>query len=86
MDDETKKTTDGGGKKKKTERVYLGQEFKAKNAGGDVKRKGQQDPYAYLPPSGNRFPLMSGNLTREYPECLSARAQTLGELGPFREG
>ena len=31
MDDEAKKTTDGGGKKKKkTERVYLGQEFKAK--------------------------------------------------------
>ncbi|KAF8318020.1 NUC173-domain-containing protein [Clavulina sp. PMI_390] len=36
-------------KKKKTERVALGGEFKAKGAGGDVKRKGQQDPYAYLP-------------------------------------
>jgi len=36
-------------KKKRTEPVRLGQEFKAKNAGGDVVRRNQQDPYAYLP-------------------------------------
>lgn len=35
-------------KSKRQEVVKLGQEFKAKKAGGDVKRSGQQDPYAYL--------------------------------------
>ncbi|CEL62196.1 Ribosomal RNA-processing protein 12 OS=Saccharomyces cerevisiae (strain ATCC 204508 / S288c) GN=RRP12 PE=1 SV=1 [Rhizoctonia solani AG-1 IB] len=36
-------------KKNKRNVVKVGAEFKAKNAGGDVKRQGQQDPYAYLP-------------------------------------
>ncbi|KAG8741083.1 hypothetical protein FRC10_003323 [Ceratobasidium sp. 414] len=36
-------------KKKKQAVVKVGTEFKAKNAGGDVKKPGQQDPYAYLP-------------------------------------
>ncbi|CAE6500168.1 unnamed protein product [Rhizoctonia solani] len=36
-------------KKNKRNVVKVGAEFKAKNAGGDVKRPGQQDPYAYLP-------------------------------------
>ncbi|QRV82799.1 ribosomal RNA-processing protein 12 [Ceratobasidium sp. AG-Ba] len=42
--------TDGSRKKKKKQAVVkVGGEFKAKNAGGDVKKPGQQDPYAYLP-------------------------------------
>ncbi|CAE7160736.1 unnamed protein product [Rhizoctonia solani] len=36
-------------KKNKRNVVKVGAEFKAKNAGGDVKKTGQQDPYAYLP-------------------------------------
>ncbi|CAE6439667.1 unnamed protein product [Rhizoctonia solani] len=36
-------------KKNKRNVIKVGAEFKAKNAGGDVKRQGQQDPYAYLP-------------------------------------
>ncbi|CUA76354.1 Ribosomal RNA-processing protein 12 [Saccharomyces cerevisiae S288c] [Rhizoctonia solani] len=36
-------------KKNKRSVVKVGAEFKAKNAGGDVKKPGQQDPYAYLP-------------------------------------
>ncbi|ELU36689.1 pre-rRNA processing protein Rrp12, putative [Rhizoctonia solani AG-1 IA] len=36
-------------KKSKRNVIKVGGEFKAKNAGGDVKRQGQQDPYAYLP-------------------------------------
>ncbi|QRW23973.1 ribosomal RNA-processing protein 12 [Rhizoctonia solani] len=36
-------------KKSKRNVIKVGGEFKAKNAGGDVKRQSQQDPYAYLP-------------------------------------
>ncbi|KEP47350.1 ribosomal RNA-processing protein [Rhizoctonia solani 123E] len=36
-------------KKNKRNIVKVGAEFKAKHAGGDVKKPGQQDPYAYLP-------------------------------------
>ncbi|KAB5591981.1 Ribosomal RNA-processing protein 12 [Ceratobasidium theobromae] len=36
-------------KKKKQEVIKVGAEYKAKNAGGDVKKPGKQDPYAYLP-------------------------------------
>jgi len=35
-------------KSKRQEVVRLGQEFKSKKSGGDVKRHGQQDPYAYV--------------------------------------
>jgi len=35
-------------KAKRQEVVKLGQEFKARKAGGDVKRQGQHDPYAYM--------------------------------------
>ncbi|KAF9940856.1 hypothetical protein BGZ65_005879, partial [Modicella reniformis] len=37
-----------GVKEKKTTKT-IGQEFKAKKAGGDVKKKGRVDPYAYVP-------------------------------------
>ncbi|KAF8932831.1 hypothetical protein BGZ58_006769 [Dissophora ornata] len=37
-----------GGRDQRTTKV-LGQEFKAKKAGGDVKKKGRVDPYAYVP-------------------------------------
>ncbi|KAL7416148.1 hypothetical protein BDY24DRAFT_256844 [Mrakia frigida] len=46
--------TNGEGRNKKPKRdkhvkVKVGGEFKAKNAGGDVKRVGGPDPFAYLP-------------------------------------
>lgn len=35
---------------KKAKTVYKpGAEYKAKKAGGDVKKKGKPDPYAYIP-------------------------------------
>ncbi|KAG9102762.1 hypothetical protein FRC07_010164 [Ceratobasidium sp. 392] len=50
MADGTAASKDGARKKKKKQVVVkVGAEFKAKNAGGDVKKTGQQDPYAYLP-------------------------------------
>ncbi|KAG9078106.1 hypothetical protein FRC06_008534 [Ceratobasidium sp. 370] len=50
MADGTAAGKDGPKKKKKKQAVVkVGAEFKAKNAGGDVKKPGQQDPYAYLP-------------------------------------
>lgn len=52
IDDEMVADGDGGIKSKKNERkanfAKLGHEFKAKKAGGDVK-KGGVDPYAYMP-------------------------------------
>ncbi|CEG82337.1 hypothetical protein RMATCC62417_16418 [Rhizopus microsporus] len=41
----------GASKKKKPSQKYekIGKEFRSKKAGGDVKRKGQMDPYAYMP-------------------------------------
>ena len=32
-----------------TKRIHSGKNYASKNAGGDVKRKGQLDPYAYVP-------------------------------------
>ncbi|KAG8771972.1 hypothetical protein FRC12_003310 [Ceratobasidium sp. 428] len=50
MADGTAASKDGSRKKKQKQAVIkVGSEFKAKNAGGDVKKAGQQDPYAYLP-------------------------------------
>ncbi|KAG8697143.1 hypothetical protein FRC09_008038, partial [Ceratobasidium sp. 395] len=50
MADGTATGKDGSRKKKQKQAVIkVGAEFKAKNAGGDVKKAGQQDPYAYLP-------------------------------------
>ncbi|KAJ1300373.1 hypothetical protein OPQ81_005192 [Rhizoctonia solani] len=46
---ETGLTKESPKKKNKRNVVKVGAEFKAKNAGGDVKKPGQQDPYAYLP-------------------------------------
>ena len=42
---------DGGSNRKKKNNTdgKNGNLYKAKNAGGDVKRKGKQDPYSYLP-------------------------------------
>ncbi|KAG0362438.1 hypothetical protein BGZ54_008630 [Gamsiella multidivaricata] len=37
------------GMKEQRPNKILGQEFKAKKAGGDVKKKGRVDPYAYVP-------------------------------------
>jgi ribosomal RNA-processing protein 12 len=37
---------------KKTKRkdiITIGKEYKAKKAGGDIKKKGKPDPYAYVP-------------------------------------
>ncbi|KAG9288912.1 hypothetical protein G9A89_019534 [Geosiphon pyriformis] len=39
----------GNIKIKKEKRIPVGQEYKAKNADGDIKRKGKPDPYAYIP-------------------------------------
>ncbi|RCH84314.1 hypothetical protein CU097_002971 [Rhizopus azygosporus] len=41
----------GASRKKKPSQKYekIGKEFRSKKAGGDVKRKGQMDPYAYMP-------------------------------------
>lgn len=36
----------------KTSKIQLGSEFKAKKAAGDVQKKGQLEPYAYLPLAG----------------------------------
>lgn len=41
--------TESSGKKKKTDGGKAASIYKAKNAGGDVKRHGKQDPYSYLP-------------------------------------
>ncbi|KAG8730773.1 hypothetical protein FRC11_005860 [Ceratobasidium sp. 423] len=46
---ETGLTKESPRKKNKRNVIKVGAEFKAKNAGGDVKKLGQQDPYAYLP-------------------------------------
>ncbi|KAG1462814.1 hypothetical protein G6F55_002744 [Rhizopus delemar] len=42
---------DGSSKKKKVAQRYekIGKEFRSKKAGGDVKRRGQMDPYSYVP-------------------------------------
>ncbi|KAI9247319.1 NUC173 domain-containing protein [Sporodiniella umbellata] len=41
---------EGSKKKKVTQRFEkIGKEFRSKKAGGDVKRKGQVDPYSYVP-------------------------------------
>src|ERR1051325_10352293 len=37
------------GKNKNNKVAVIGNEYKAKNAGGDVKRKGKPDPFAYIP-------------------------------------
>ncbi|KAH7335724.1 armadillo-type protein [Rhizoctonia solani] len=46
---ETRPAKESPKKKNKRNVLKIGAEFQAKNAGGDVKRSGQQDPYAYLP-------------------------------------
>ncbi|KDQ21665.1 hypothetical protein BOTBODRAFT_26095 [Botryobasidium botryosum FD-172 SS1] len=48
IDVEESKPAPKQSKAKRQEVVKLGQEFKAKKAGGDVKRHGQHDPYAYM--------------------------------------
>ncbi|KAF9397097.1 hypothetical protein BGX21_009265 [Mortierella sp. AD011] len=55
-DDDTEMEMAGGpgpirskGVKEQRPTKILGQEFKAKKAGGDVKKKGRVDPYAYVP-------------------------------------
>ncbi|KAG8892538.1 hypothetical protein FRC01_014109 [Tulasnella sp. 417] len=47
-DDDIPNTDDKERKPRKSRVVKLGREFKAKKAGGDIKRPGQQDPFAYL--------------------------------------
>ncbi|KAG9002109.1 hypothetical protein FRB90_011442 [Tulasnella sp. 427] len=50
-DDGDDEVADAGAKDKKSRKtrvIKLGREFKAKKAGGDVKKPGQQDPFAYL--------------------------------------
>ncbi|KAG8944184.1 hypothetical protein FRC04_002140 [Tulasnella sp. 424] len=47
-DDEVEETGEKEKRSRKSRVVKLGREFKAKKAGGDIKRPGQQDPFAYL--------------------------------------
>ncbi|ORX55604.1 NUC173-domain-containing protein [Hesseltinella vesiculosa] len=50
MEEDQDMDVDGGSKKKlKPKYERLGKEFRTKRAGGDVKRKGQSDPFAYVP-------------------------------------
>ena len=60
------KPTDSKKSKKKDRQAKLGSSYKARTAGGDVKKKGQKyDPYAYVPLDGRSYTKKNRHLAVE---------------------